>query len=328
MAVTLAQIARKAGVSPATVSLALRGDPRVAEVTREKVCRIAEKAGYVPNNVGRALRSKRSRLVGYLLPDVTASFYSEVLQGVGEEASSAGYSIITAITDLSPETEGRHLRVFREKRVDGVLVSALSKGTRGQLKALEKSGTPVVVCSGEPFDGKIPFVVIDNKKGTGLAAEHLIELGHRRIGFCYSASGLGERRAGVEEAARRHGCLAPVIMRGEKDLEKRLKMKNRPTGIVASTDFAALEVKRVADRLGLSIPEDLSVVGFDDLWFAGLPEFAFTTVAQPKREIGRLSMELLLKRIEGEKVKGRRLAPKLVVRGSTGPQGHRKGVLI
>ncbi len=319
MSVTLVQIARRAGVSPATVSLALRDDPRVAEATRRRVCSLAGKAGYVPNNVGRALQSRRSRLVGYLLPDVTASFYSDVLQGIGEAADAAGYSVLTAITERSADSERRHLRVFREKRVDGVLVSLFTERTCRELRALEKSGTAVMVCSNETFDRRVPFVIIDNRRGGALAAEHLIRLGHRRLGFCFPAAGAEARYAGAKGAARRLRCSAPVRCRDAGDLRDRLRAGSRPTGIVACTDFAALEVKHVADELGLRIPQDLSVVGFDDLWFTGLPEFSFTTVAQPKREIGRLSMQLLLRRIEGTRVKSRRLAPRLVVRGSSGP---------
>jgi DNA-binding LacI/PurR family transcriptional regulator len=319
MSITLTQIARKAGVSPATVSLALRGDPRVADATRQRVCRLAEKAGYVPNNVGRALRSRRSRLVGYLLPDVTASFYSDILQGIGEAADAAGYSVLTAITEHSVESERRHLHAFHEKRVDGVLVSTFTEHACKRLRTLERSGTPVVVCSNATFDRRVPFVIIDNRRGGALAAEHLIELGHKRLGFCFSVAGAEERYAGAKGAAQRRRCRAPVRFRKPGDLRKGLRAGNRPTGIVACTDFAALEVKHVADELGLRIPEDLSIVGFDNLWFTGLPEFSFTTVAQPKREIGRLSMELLLKRIDGERARSRRLAPALVVRESTGP---------
>jgi LacI family transcriptional regulator len=318
MSITIAEIARQAGVSPATVSLALRGK-RVAEKTRERILRLAERAGYVPSNVGRALQSSRSRIVGYLLPDVTASFYSDILQGIGEAADAAGYNVLTAVTDNSPEREEHHLNAFHEKRVDGILVSRFTKPTRRLLKALEKSGVPVIVCSNATFDPKVPSVVIDDRKGGALAARHLIELGHRKLGFCFSIPEFGGRCAGAAGAARRAGCRPPVRIGDEDGLRTCLKKRNRPTGIVACTDFAALKVKHTADALGLRIPEDLSLVGFDDLWFTDLPEFSFTTVAQPKREIGRLSMELLLRRIEGKRVKGRRLAPALVVRGSTGP---------
>jgi DNA-binding LacI/PurR family transcriptional regulator len=319
MRVTLRQLAQRGGVSPATASLALRDDPRVAAATGERIRRLARELGYVPSNLGRALQARRSRLLGYLLSSATASFYSEIIQGIGEAAGRAGYGVLTALR--TPATEGNidHVSSFREKNVDGVLVSSYDAETARRLSALEDAGVPVVVCSGESFDPRTPAVVIDNLAGGRLAAEHLVGLGHRRLAYCFKSHGQPRRLEGAARAARAAGIPEPEVCADAAALGALLESPERPTGIVAASDFAAVEVKHAVEAAGLSIPGDVSVVGFDDMWFAALPEFDFTTAAQPKADIGRLSVEMLLARIGGKKVKSRKLQPELVVRGSTSP---------
>ncbi|MBN1556913.1 MAG: LacI family DNA-binding transcriptional regulator [Lentisphaerae bacterium] len=319
MSTNLKQIAGKAGVSIAAASLALRDSPRIAPATRDRIHRLAEEMGYVPSNLGRALQARRSRLVGYLVSDVTASFYSDVLQGVGEVATDSDYSIITALADRSAEAEQRHLRVFREKRVDGILVSNISAASHDALRRIEAAGVPIVMCSSSTFDERIPFVVIDNQEGGAMAVEHLSDLGHHRLAYAFGGDSPEARFAGAAAAARRRGLPPLELCADAAALSALVRSSSPPTGVVAFSDFAAIEVKHTAEAAGLRVPEDVSVVGFDDLWFAGLKEFSLTTVAQPKREIGRYSMELLLDRIEGRPAEGRCIQPSLIVRGSTRP---------
>jgi len=319
MASTLKTIAKRSGMSIATVSLALKGDQRVAEKTRKKIQKLATSFAYVPSNLGRALQSRKSRLVGYLLHNVTASFLSEIMQGIGEIATENGYGLLVAITDGSTEREANQLRLFQEKRVDGIIVSKVHHESWDRLLELEKSGLPIVFCSCDSFHRRIPNVITNNKKGGAMAAEHLIELGHQRLAYCFGYGGEHLRYQGCMEAARHNGMMLPALCKTEEDLVKLLGARGRPTGIVAYTDLDTLRVKHVAESVKLRIPDDLSVVGFDDIWLASLPEFQFTTIAQPKREIGRLSMEMLLRRISGQRVRRKRLTPTLVVRHSTAP---------
>ncbi len=319
MRVTLRKLAREAGVSPATVSLALRNDPRVARATRRRLKELASRLGYVPDNLGRALQSSRSRLVGYLLSNATVSFTSEILQGIGEAANAAGYGVLVAITDGSAACALRHLVSFGEKNVDGVLTSVLGGGVQAELLKFEDRGVPVTVCSGASFDRRVPFVTIDDRAGGTLAARHLIELGHRRLAFCFAAGPSNERYRGACEAARAAGLNRPKLCREAGELRSLLGSPRRPTGVVCYSDFAAIDVKHEVEAAGLGVPGDVSLVGFDDMWFAQLAEFSFTSVVQPKREIGSLSMELLLERVSGGKPESRWLAPDLVVRGSTAP---------
>lgn len=142
MSITIKDVARKASVSTATVSLALKGDPRVAKATRALVEKVAREMRYVPSNLGRALQSSRSRLVGYILSDVTQSFYSELVQGIGEKATARGYGLLVGITDGSRERESQLLRLFREKSVDGLLVSAWCPESVRELLDCDRGGLP------------------------------------------------------------------------------------------------------------------------------------------------------------------------------------------
>ena len=155
-----------------------------------------------------------------------------------------------------------------------------------------------------------------------MAAEHLISLGHKRLAYCFQKRSKDAKRRhdGCVKAAKRHGITCPVTIASEVELLQALKsQETRPTGIVAYCDLDAIRIKRLATASGLRVPEDLSVVGFDDLWLAGQQEYDLTTIAQPKADIGRRSVDTLLRRIRGESVDSVKLAPMLVRRGSTAP---------
>ena len=319
MPATIKDIARHARVSTATVSLSLRDDQRILPATRKRVARVAAKLGYVPSNLGRALQSRRSSLVGFLLADVTTSFYSEILQGAGEAATTAGYGLLLCVTSGSVENAKTHLKLLREKRIDGLIVSTAFLRLSSDLLAFENAQIPVVVCSNDSFSESVPGVVVDNRLGGEMATEHLIRLGHRRIAYCfkYLWSDMTRRHQGCANAAKRSGVPIPASIATERSLLQALKSPNRPTAVVAYSDLDAIRVLRMAAQVPLRVPEDLSVVGFDDLWPASQPEYDLTTIAQPRIEIGRHSMELLLQRLRGEKAESVMLKPRLVVRGST-----------
>jgi DNA-binding LacI/PurR family transcriptional regulator len=317
MKTTLKSIAAMAGISPATVSLALANDPRVAEKTKTHVQEIARKLDYVPSSIGRALQSNRSRLIGYLVKSVTFSFANELLQGIGEVASHAGYGVLVGITGGSAKSEASHLKLFREKGVDGILASNFHPETAKILSVFENSGIPVIACSNVTFDKKVPAIVINNRKGGRMAAEHLISLGHKRIAYCFYPAPIKDRFAGACEVLNKAGCPEPVLCKNADHLASVLHSPKRPTGIICFSDFEAFEAKHAVETTGLSLPEDISIIGFDDLWISELPEFSLTTISQPKREMGTLSMQMLLERMEGKKVKSKFLEPSLVVRNST-----------
>lgn len=314
MSVTIKELARLLNVSPATVSLALNGDSRVAEETSAKIKALANELDYVPNNFGRGLQSRKSRLAGYLAGSVTGSFFDLIMQGIGETAAAADYGLLTGITRASEKIDSQ-LKIFLEKNVDGIILSSNYSVHVEQFEKVERRKIPMVFCSTQD-SGRHPFVITDNFKGGQLAAGHLISLGHRYLACCRIEK---DRLAGNMDAIRRHNLPVPVQFLEAKDLAAVLEGNPLITGVTAYSDTQAIKVKHVIEGLGLRIPNDISIVGFDDMWFSDIQEFQFTTVAQPKKEIGQMVMQMLLELINGKNVTSKFMEPELVVRESTAP---------
>ncbi len=313
-------LAQHAKVSIATVSLALKDDPRVALKTRTRIQQLARKYNYIPSNLGRALQARKSNLIGYLVSDITASFRNDLLQGIGEITAQAGYGLVTGITDGTPKTEAEHLRLFREKGVDGIVLSSCRPESHATVREIVQSGTPVIACSLPAFDAAVPAVVIDDEQGGYCAARHVITMGHTRIVYCFTANDRSRLRlSGCLRACREAGIPEARVIANEQLMLQALRGDTAPTAAIAYSDFDALRIKHAVEKEGGTVPGSISVVGFDDLWFAGLPEFSFTTIAQPKKEIGRIAAGLLLNMIDGKMVHSRTLSPELVVRSSTRP---------
>ncbi|MDD5729297.1 MAG: LacI family DNA-binding transcriptional regulator [Victivallales bacterium] len=294
------------------MSLALNNDSRIAAETKSRIKQLAVQRGYVPNNFGRGLQTGRSCLAGYLAATVTESFFNIILQGISEAATVANYGLLTALT--ADTAAAANIRLFLEKNVDGVIIAINYSRIPAALKMLEARRVPVVFCSIED-SGPHPHVITDNFAGGRMAAEHLIALGHRCLACCGIDS---SRLDGNLDIIGQSGLPAPLIFEKSDDLTAALKTR-RITGIIAYSDQQAIAIKHLAGRLGLRIPEDISIVGFDDLWFARLEEFSFTTIAQPKTEIGMETMNLLLRMTKSEPVENVLLKPELIVRKSTAP---------
>lgn len=317
MATTLKILARKCEVSLGTASQALKDDVRVAEKTRIKIQTMAKKMRYVPSNLGRALQSRRSCLVGYLLVDVGHSFFGEILQGMGEAAAAADYGLLVAIGDGRPETEERLLRQFLEKAVEGVIVSNCHPASVAHLRKMNESGTPVVVCSSKSPDGRFPRVANDMRKGFRMALEHLAGLGHRRIALYSNATDIEDLWDWFTAGCRINGLPAPRRARTRDEMARIMVGKLRPTGALAIPDASAIELMDVVHRLGLRVPADLSVIGYHDTWVAAMPEIGLTSLVPCKSEMGREAMSMLLHRIQGKRIRSRLLPPRLAIRTST-----------
>ncbi len=275
---------------------------------------LANELDYVPNNFGRGLQSRKSRLAGYLAGSVTGSFFDLIMQGIGETAAAADYGLLTGITRASEKIDSQ-LKIFLEKNVDGIILSSNYSVHVEQFEKVERRKIPMVFCSTQD-SGRHPFVITDNFKGGQLAAGHLISLGHRYLACCRIEK---DRLAGNMDAIRRHNLPDPVQFLEAKDLAAVLEGNPLITGVTAYSDTQAIKVKHVIEGLGLRIPGDISIVGFDDMWFSDIQEFQFTTVAQPKKEIGQMVMQMLLELINGKNVTSKFMEPELVVRESTAP---------
>ncbi len=329
MAVSIKDIARLAGVSHSTVSRALRNSPLIPPETAQRIQRIAKEAGYSVSAVARSLVMRRTHAIGVVVTSIADPFNGEVVAGIEELANQHGYSVILANSQADPDREIQVVSSFQERRVDGILVASSRVGAL-YAPLLADLKIAIVLINNQHPGEFVYSVAIDNVRGAYDATNHLIDLGHKRIGYVGDRFGLQsdvERWVGYEKAMKQADLIvrAELIARGDGKPEgaalaarQLLSLKDRPTAIFCYNDMSALGVLQEADARGLIIPADLSVAGFDDIFFASLLKPPLTTVRQPKKEIGRRSMELLLALLKGEEAeKTVVIRGELVVRGST-----------
>lgn len=330
--VTIKDVARAAGVSPSTVSRALNDSPLVNEETKARIRRTAARLGYEQNDLARGLVKGSSGAVGLIVPDITNPFFADIARGVGEVARTRGYGVLLCSTEGDPELERSQLQLLRRKRVDGFLLTAVTADDP-HLDDLAQAGVPFVLVSRLVRAVDAPFVVVDDRQGARLAVEHLVGLGHRKIGFIGGPANVQssqDRMAVYREIVatqrlpvrKRWAVYADFTQAaGRNEGYRMLGLPHRPTAVFAANDMIALGVLEAAEDLGLRVPEVLSVVGYDDIRYASLPRIQLTTVAQPTQEMGRIATEYLVDVIEGRRRQKLRkvLLPKLVVRGTTAP---------
>lgn len=325
MQITLKKVAEKAGMSIGTVSRALRDDPLIAESTRIAIQALAERMNYIPNNFGRGLQARKSRLIGLLISNIHDSFYDQTLQGIGEAVTNQGYGLIAGITGDDPEKEIRQLRLFQEKCVDGIILSNYHPQTVPHLEKLVRLKLPLAVCDFETFNPAVPDVMVDDEEAMRLLTSHLIELGHTRLAFCYCINRNAEKRFQAAARAAQAGTASLICCAARTDFETALASNNPPTAVLGYSDYHAVDAKHTAEQHGLHVPDQLSITGFDDLLFAAWPEFSLTTIDQPKAELGSRAVELVFEQIHGKrKVLPIRFQPKLVIRSSTAPPSYKK----
>jgi LacI family transcriptional regulator len=328
--VTIRDIARTVGVSPSTVSRALSHSPLVNEATRKRIVEAARDLGYERNEVARALVKGSSGAVGLVVPDITNPFFSDIARGVGEIADRAGYGLLLCNTEGRPDRELNYVRLMRRKRVDGLLLCSATVDPP-YLDEVRRSRTPFILVSRLCNDPDLSYVVTDDTAGGRLAVEHLVALGHRRIGFIGGPEDVQASRDRMQaylDVLAEHGlpsderwrCFAGFTQDSGREAGGRmLSLPNAPTAIFAANDVTALGLLEVADGLGLDVPRDLSVIGYDDISYCSLPRIQLTTVAQPAVEMGQIAADWLLSRIEDETAGAmqRVLRPRLVLRSTT-----------
>jgi len=322
-------VAREAGVSRALVSLVMRESPKVSDQRRERVLTVARRLGYRPNAMARGLASRRTRTVGVLLNELHNPFYAEVLDGIDEESERLGYRVLIASAGSRPRGEERAVEAFLEYRTDGIVLV----GPRVPTGAIEglAAAVPVVVVARGIRSGMVDSVANDDYRGVSDVVGHLAALGHSRITHIDGGRGAGAstRRAAFVRAMRQHGRDGGMQVipgdytdrAGARAVERLLADGDLPTAIFAANDFVAAGV---IDRLqieGLRVPADVSVVGYDDVFLAGLRGISLTTVNQPRPEMGRIALAAVVERIEEGRTEAVhvRLTPELVVRSSTAP---------
>jgi DNA-binding LacI/PurR family transcriptional regulator len=331
---TINDVAALSGVSKATVSNVIRGTGSVSERTRERVQQAIATLGYRPNAAARTLVRRRTNVIGLIVGDFANAFNAELVERVEQEASSREYTTLVCTTGKHPEFEAARLETLLEQRVDGIALLQFS-GDRTLMSKLLTERVPVVGVS--CWDDYIDCVAVDDYAGIALAVDHLVALGHRRIGYLTDELIESTTRLVRLDACERvlgmHGLELPreLVLGGDdptrpgpgrSPVEGLFSRADAPTAIVATNDNVAIALIDELESLGLSVPDDVSVVGFDGSAVAGLARVGLTTVAQPAQELASDGLDLLLQRIDGgpdEAIRQRRLEPALIERRSTAP---------
>ncbi|NLD73780.1 MAG: LacI family transcriptional regulator [Chloroflexi bacterium] len=334
--VSIKDIARAAGVSHSTVSRALRDSPLLRPETRERIQRLAREMGYSPDTIARSLVTGRTHTVGVVMTTITDPFVAEIVRGVENCALPNGYSVILASSGGEPERELAAVDMLRAKRVDAVIVTSSRVGSL-YLDRLELQGVPVVLINDHTSQGG-PYtfsVTVDNRDGGRVATEHLVCRGHRRIAYIAAALGHSdsvERQAGYQQALRQAGLEVDpaLVLRGdgraeggEQALARLQALPEPPTAAFCYNDMTAIGLLRAARRAGVRVPEDLAVVGFDDILYASYVCPPLTTISQPKAEMGERAMRMALALRDEDspapETEGQVVLPgRLVVRESSG----------
>ena len=331
--VSAKSVAASAGVSVGTVSNVLNRPELVSETTRNRVQQVMQDLGYVPNGSARQLRVGHSSTLAYVMLDVTNPFFTDVAQGAEESADGADYSLVLCNSGNSVEREQSHLRRLEQQRVDGILITPFDPDNP-VLDKVASRGTPVVIVDRTRLRGTHCSVAVDDVLGGRLAVQHLVELGHERIAFVGGPSSLGQvrdrldgARAAMVDAGITVDNLVLVETRALTVAEGRsagerlagLPRKRRPTAALCGNDLVALGLLQQCVALGLDVPGDLAIVGYDDIEFAAAAAVPLTSVRQPRRELGIAATELLLDEVRNpdHEHERRLFTPELVVRAST-----------
>ncbi|GAB2920431.1 LacI family DNA-binding transcriptional regulator [Paraburkholderia jirisanensis] len=328
---SIGNVAEQAGVSVATVSRVLNGHPNVRAETRDKVLAAVAASGYRVNELARNLRTAESRLLLTMVPDVGNPFYAEIVRGIDSVARQHGYFMLLCDTGADPGRERSYFDMLRRRRADGAI--CLDPATVQQALAEESIALPWVACCEFDTSVGVPYVGIDNYRAAGDAVRHLLSRGHRRIALINSGDGYlyaRQREQGYLDALREAGIVPLehwLVHLNSLDYEAGASAAatlmsrmgtDAPTAIFAVSDTLAIGVIKGLRSVGKRVPDDVAVVGFDDISLSAQIDPPLTTIAQPMRELGETAARLLLQRLANRaaQVPGVLLPHRLVVRGS------------
>jgi DNA-binding LacI/PurR family transcriptional regulator len=329
MKVSIKDIAKAAGVSHSTVSRALSDNPLIAEATRRRIQRIAQKMGYTPNAIARGLVTQRTHAIGVIVTTIEDPFIAEVVRGIEDVAGDHNYRVFLGTSHNDPAREVNLVKALREWRVDGVIVASSRVGALYQ-PLLKEIGAPIVLINNQNQQrGRyIHSISVDDTQGGELATRYLVEQGHRVIGYVsgprdYAAE--RNRLDGYTRALAQAGiAFDPALVQqgngradGGEQVARLLPHLPALTAIFCYNDMTAIGALAALKRHSVRVPDDVSLVGYDDIPFAALVDPPLTTIHQPKDEMGRMAVRMLLDLLDGKRVENVIVPGKLVVRAST-----------
>ncbi|WP_141503006.1 LacI family DNA-binding transcriptional regulator [Paenibacillus luteus] len=330
MKITIYDVAREAGVSIAAVSQVINGKGKISEQRRHEIFQVMERLNYQPSVIASALTGKKTFTIGLLVPDISNPFFAEIARAVEDQSHHLGYSLFICSTDNKKERAERYLSLMQQKRVDGMIIGT-GIANKSTLASLVKSQMPVVVIARE---AKLAAktVIIDDFCGGGLAASHLLEQNHSRVGLLAENEEVSSSRERIrgflsvwEQAGLKvedgfiRACGDELVRDGKAQASELLRSPNPPTALFCCNDLLAIGALQAAKELGLRVPEQVSLIGFDNTILAEVTDPPLTTVAQPTKEMGQLAVDSLVAMLEDGDKDDKRivLQPELVVRQST-----------
>jgi LacI family transcriptional regulator len=329
---TIKDVAAHAGVSVATVSAVINSNKYVSPDLAQRVQESIAALWYERNSLAQGLKKHTSHIIGLIISDITNPYFTSVVRGVEDVANARGYSLILGNTDEDVQKEMSYMRLLESKRADGLIV-AITLGSHGYLRSWPAQRLPLVSIDRLPSELSIDAVLVDNVAGARQAVEHLIALGHERIGIVTGLSGITsteERLTGYQQALETHGIPRdPTLIAeghsriegGERAVLQLLTQETaRPTALFVTNGLMVIGALQAITRVGLRCPQDIALVGFDDFEWAAVMHPRLTTVRQPTYEIGQKAAQLLFERLEKRDATPQivRLQPHLIIRESSG----------
>jgi LacI family transcriptional regulator len=326
-------LADKLGVSVTTVSRVLNGKSqkfRISQQTSQKVLEAARKYHYSPNRIARGLKLEKTETIGLIIPDIANPYFGSIAKTIEVEAHKNGYSIILCDSLDDEVTEAELLQLLAGRKVDGIIIAPTGKSST-HVKEISQQGIPVMVIDRYFSDTELPFVTTDNQLGALLATEHFIEMGHRKIACIQGINGISansERVTGFRDALQKHEIpLNESLILGNDfgeengyiQTKKLLDLPGRPTAIFALSNLISIGALRALKEAGLIVPDDISIVSFDEQPYSAFLACPMTTVEQPREEIGKLAFQYLLNRINdgnAGNIESTMLKPRLIIRES------------
>jgi LacI family transcriptional regulator len=331
MSVSMKDVAALAGVSLGTVSNALNNPHMVAAKTLARVEKAVAELDFVPSAPARQLRAGRAKVIGLVVPDIANPFFTEVARGVEDAALEAGFVVILCNSDEQAEREDRYLEVLQAQRVGAILITPARQGL-SPLSRLISNGAAVALLDNESAGQDVCSVSVDDTLGGRLAAKHVIDLGHSSFAWLAGPTDIPQvhdREAGIRQAAREAGVPVTRMIAAQMSaaagvaaVETQLARGHLPSALVCANDLLALGAIRAILRAGLRVPQDVSIVGYDDIDFAANAAVPLTSVRQPKYELGYAAAQLVISEWGDPPSHAHqqvRFDPQIVVRESTGP---------